>query len=77
MDYTDINYDTASSSVSITAYWAQSSHEDGWTETHNIGKGKVEVGILAAQAPIEPAETRMGGFLAVVGEDNQLSRYAL
>ena len=75
VDYTDINYDAASSSVSIAAYQAQAPHEDGWTETLNIEKGKVEVGILAAQAPLEPEETRMGGFMAVVGEDRKLSTY--
>jgi hypothetical protein len=73
-DYADMNYDGRSSSIDLVAYWAQSPEEAGWTETIERGaNSKMEVGILASQKPLDPEELRIGGFLAVVGEDKAMS----
>jgi hypothetical protein len=70
----DISFDARSSTLDLVSYWSKSSENDGWTETiHKSASGKTEVGILALQRPLEPEEVRVGGFLAVIGEDDALS----
>ncbi|KAL1957662.1 hypothetical protein VTO42DRAFT_5639 [Malbranchea cinnamomea] len=72
-DYADIDYEATSSFLSITSYWSQAPHEEGWRDNHKFrGEGRVEVGILTMQEPTGPAELRVGGFLAVVGENESL-----
>ena len=71
----DIDYDSISYALTITAYWSQSPKAGGWTEDiykDEKGTHKVEVGILALEGPLEPEELSAGGFLAVVGEDKEL-----
>ncbi|KAL2801623.1 PIG-X [Aspergillus granulosus] len=75
-DSIDINYDSISHSLTMSGYWSKApGGADGWTEViqkHEAGKGQVEVGLLGAEAANEPEEIKMGGLLAVVGEDTEL-----
>ncbi|KAL3465849.1 PIG-X [Aspergillus heterothallicus] len=75
-DSIDINYDSISHSLTMSGYWSQAPGDTGgWTETiqkNENGKGQVEVGLLGAEPANEPEEIKMGGLLAVVGEDTEL-----
>ncbi|QSZ35190.1 hypothetical protein DSL72_008057 [Monilinia vaccinii-corymbosi] len=67
----DINFDTISHTLNIVAYWEP--------QTWNLGiknsapKGRVEVGILSVETPLQPEELSLAGFLTVVGEDSKPS----
>ena len=75
-DSVDIDYDNRSHSFTVSAFWSRADKTEGWTE--DIRKGdlaseKVEVGLLATEKATEPGDVSLGGFLAVVGEDKNLS----
>ncbi|TVY23068.1 Protein pbn1 [Lachnellula hyalina] len=65
--YLDIDFDTISHALSITAFWPQQT----WSSLSlpNTPSNRLEVGILSIQAPQAPEELSLGGFLTVVGED--------
>ncbi|KAE8347877.1 protein pbn1 [Aspergillus arachidicola] len=74
-DSVDINYDSISHSLTVLGYWSQSP-ENGWTDEirkHAAGTDQVEVGLLGTETATEPEDIKMGGLLAVVGKDDQLS----
>lgn len=59
----------------MTGLWA-SSPEGGWTEELHkpkTGADQVEFGLLGAERGIEAEEIKMGGLLAVIGQDKKLS----
>lgn len=75
-DYVDIDYDSISHALTISGYWSKSPQGDGWTEEikkRELGADKVEVGLLSSEPATEPEELKVGGFLAVVGENDSLS----
>ncbi|PGH08585.1 hypothetical protein GX51_01104 [Blastomyces parvus] len=74
-DSVDIDYDSPSRTLTVAGYWSKPPQRDGWTETirkREKSTDKVEVGILAMERARLPEELSMGGFLAVVGNDNNL-----
>ncbi|CEL09892.1 Putative Protein pbn1 [Aspergillus calidoustus] len=75
-DSIDVNYDSISHSLTMSGYWSKApGGADGWTEViqkYQGAKGQVEVGLLGAEPANEPEEIKMGGLLAVVGEDTEL-----
>ncbi|KAH8602390.1 PIG-X [Bisporella sp. PMI_857] len=65
----DFDFDTISHALTITAFWApriQNLNIEGTSE-----KDRLEVGVLSVEAPREPEELSLGGFLTVVGEDTK------
>lgn len=81
VDSLDIDYDVRSRSFSILGYQSQSpniSQQVGWSETihGNPAKAhKVEIGVLSMQSPMEKGKLTVGGFLAVVGENEEPSMH--
>lgn len=74
-DSLDIDYDSISQTLTATGYWS-TPPEGGWTEEiqkHPVGEGQVEVGLLGTERAIEFEELKVGGLLAVVGKDENLS----
>ncbi|KAL2010408.1 hypothetical protein VTN00DRAFT_6215 [Thermoascus crustaceus] len=74
-DYVDIDYDSISHALTISGYWSKSPQGDGWTEEikkRELGADKVEVGLLSSEPATEPEELKVGGFLAVVRENDNL-----
>lgn len=75
-DSVDVNYDSISHALTISGYWSRTPPK-GWTEevrAREAGKGQIEVGLLGTEKAIEPEEIQMGGVLAVVGKEDELSR---
>ncbi|KAI9683102.1 MAG: protease B nonderepressible form [Trizodia sp. TS-e1964] len=74
--YLDLDYDTLSSVLTLSAYWDRSPGSAVWTETIPApsAKNKVEVGILSNERPADPRELSIGGFLTVVGDDQKPSQ---
>lgn len=73
----DIDFDTISHAVIVRAHWDSPASRGGWTETATLrrGSGPLEVGILNNETPDEPEELKLGGFLTVVGSDNEPSAF--
>ncbi|PTU24788.1 hypothetical protein P175DRAFT_0429428 [Aspergillus ochraceoroseus IBT 24754] len=75
-DSVDLNYDSISHALTMSGLWSRAPEgAPGWTETirkHAAGTDKVEVGLLGAEQATDPEEIKMGGLLAVVGEDTEL-----
>ncbi|TVY39528.1 Protein pbn1 [Lachnellula subtilissima] len=65
--YLDIDFDTISHALSITAFWPSQTWDSLSLPT--TPSNRLEVGILSIQAPQAPEELSLGGFLTVVGED--------
>lgn len=74
-DYLDIDYDTISQSITISAFWHIAPGSGKWDERiESCGESvKVEVGVLANEKATQPEELSLGGFLAVLGEDKKFS----
>jgi hypothetical protein len=71
----DIDYDSISHALTVSGLWT-SSPKGGWTEKLDkpaSAADQLEIGILGAEPGLEPEEIKMGGLLAVVGEDKKLS----
>lgn len=61
----------------MSTLWA-SAPSGGWTEDIQkpaSGADQVEFGLLGAEPGIEPQEIKMGGLLAVVGQDKKMSKF--
>ncbi|KAL4870544.1 hypothetical protein BDV12DRAFT_55716 [Aspergillus spectabilis] len=74
-DSVDINYDSISHALTMSGFWSKAPGGNGWSETirkHEGGTDKVEVGLLGAEQASDPEEIKMGGLLAVVGDDEEL-----
>lgn len=66
----------------MSGFWSQAPAEQGqgWTESigkHQDGMDQVEVGLLGADQANDPEEIKMGGLLAVVGKENELSMFCI
>lgn len=75
-DSVDIDYDSTSHALTISGFWA-SPPKGGWTDQFKKPSSAVdqlEFGLLGAEPGLEPEEIKMGGLLAVVGQDEKLSR---
>ncbi|MCJ1247220.1 protease B nonderepressible form [Trapelia coarctata] len=71
--YIDIDFDTISQALVLNVFHQKSADPEGWTDqiTNGGTTGKFEVGVLANEPPTEPEELKLGGFLAVLGEDDK------
>ena len=75
----DLDYDTISHALRISAYWDWAVAADGsqgvWDETLRLqpSSDALEVGILNVEKPTEEGETALSGLLTVVGEDTKPS----
>jgi hypothetical protein len=75
----DLDYDTISHALRISAYWDWAVAADGsqgvWDETLRLqpSSDALEVGILNVEKPTEEGEISLSGLLTVVGEDTKPS----
>ena len=65
----DIDFDTISRALTITAYWPP--HSQSFKIPRIAPNDRLEVGVLSVDTPKEPEELSLGGFLTVVGEDTK------
>lgn len=73
----DVDFDALSQAITVTAIWSQlsagsdaTSQELSETQIHRIDSNdRVEVGVLMSEKADEPEELKLGGYLAVLGED--------
>ena len=83
-DSLDIDYDSISHALTVTTVWFQppsnlfnqtpsQTPANAWSVTIDAVADNVEVGVLRNEAPSEPSELQLSGFLAVVGEDERPS----
>jgi hypothetical protein len=75
-DYIDIDYDTISRSVVLTAGRAQAIEGDKpWVETIDLPTkdATVEIGVLTLEGNADPEDIQFGGFLTVLGQDEKPS----
>ncbi|KAG0155825.1 hypothetical protein PDIDSM_2998 [Penicillium digitatum] len=73
-DSVDIDYDSSSHALTVSGLWT-SPPTGGWTDqfqTPASDADQIEFGLLGAEAGLEPEEIKMGGLLAVVGQDKKL-----
>ncbi|KAI9784999.1 MAG: hypothetical protein M1839_001196 [Geoglossum umbratile] len=73
--YLDIDYDTISHALVLNAFWERAPDPGLWNDVFEVvgDKEKIEVGVLANEVPLEPEELKLGGWLTVVGEDEEPS----
>ncbi|KAF1813483.1 protein pbn1 [Eremomyces bilateralis CBS 781.70] len=71
--YLDMDYDAISHSLTVTAFWDRACPNSPWTETHlrRESSETIEIGVLNAEKASEPEEQSLGGFLAVLGQDDE------
>ncbi|KAJ5663384.1 Protein pbn1 [Penicillium longicatenatum] len=79
-DVVDLDFDTTSNTFTMSGIWAHAPKRDmlprGWVESieRPVSKAdKVEFGLLGTEKAIDADEIKVGGLLAVVGEDKKLS----
>jgi hypothetical protein len=70
--YVDLNYDTISHALTLTAFFPPQAQNMSLTNL-SPGSSRLEVGILSIEKPLEVEELSLGGFLTVVGEDHKPS----
>ncbi|KAJ5523507.1 hypothetical protein N7513_013051 [Penicillium frequentans] len=73
-DNVDLDFDITSNTLTISGVW-NNAPESVWSETIKgpVSKAdKVEFGLLGAEKGIDADEIKVGGLLAVVGEDKKL-----
>ncbi|KAJ5518049.1 Glycosylphosphatidylinositol-mannosyltransferase I PIG-X/PBN1 [Penicillium expansum] len=73
-DSVDIDYDSSSHTLTVSGLWTRPP-TGGWTDEIKkpaSAADQVEFGLLGADAGLEPEEIKMGGLLAVVGQDKKL-----
>ncbi|KAH9860093.1 hypothetical protein IAQ61_011877 [Plenodomus lingam] len=68
----DIDYDTISRAVVLTASWPTASTSEGWSETITLPQKEatVEIGVLSHEPNADPEDIQFGGFLTVLGQDS-------
>lgn len=66
-DYLDIDYDTITQALVVTAGWSSISNDQGVTRRE--GDGTVEIGVLMHEPNPDPEDIQFGGFLTVLGQD--------
>ncbi|CAI7604403.1 unnamed protein product [Penicillium glandicola] len=73
-DSVDIDYDSISQTLTVSGLWT-SPPTGGWTDKFQKPASptdQIEFGLLGTEAGLEPEEIKMGGLLAVVGQDKKL-----
>ncbi|KAJ5752070.1 hypothetical protein N7520_008987 [Penicillium odoratum] len=73
-DVVDLDFDASSNTLTMSGIWT-SAPEGGWVEeVHKSASSsdKVEFGLLGTEKGISADEIKVGGLLAVVGEDKKL-----
>ncbi|KAI4935588.1 uncharacterized protein J4E92_002879 [Alternaria infectoria] len=76
-DYIDVDYDTISRSVVLTAESSNAgSTNEGRTETIRLPskEATVEIGVLSLEGNADPEDVQFGGFLTVLGQDDKPNR---
>ncbi|KAJ5061266.1 PIG-X [Bipolaris maydis] len=74
--YVDVDYDTISRAVVVTAAWPHSREGGkGWTDEIRLPSKDttVEIGVLSLEGNTDPEDIQFGGFLTVLGEDEKPS----
>ncbi|KAH8663597.1 PIG-X [Tricladium varicosporioides] len=66
----DIDFDTISHALTLTAFWPIQDWDLNFKSTPGA---RLEVGILSVEQAVEPEELSLGGFLTVIGEDSKPS----
>lgn len=77
VDSLDIDYDSISHALTMSGFWANPP-KGGWTaqfKKPSSAADQLEFGLLGAEPGLEPEEIKMGGLLAVVGQDKKLSMW--
>ncbi|KAI8940798.1 hypothetical protein NX059_002061 [Plenodomus lindquistii] len=67
----DIDYDTISRAVVLTAAWPTAPTSEGWSEDIALPhkEATVEIGVLSHEPNADPEDIQFGGFLTVLGQD--------
>ena len=75
-DYLDFDWDSVARTLTFKTYRHRSRNDDGrWGEyMQPYSDAKLEIGFLTSEEATEPEQLKLGGFLAVVGEDDGLSK---
>ncbi|KAK3048896.1 protease B nonderepressible form [Extremus antarcticus] len=81
-DYTDVDFDAISSTITLTAVWSPVASAENFNSTRRAsgkirGSGanqRIEVGVLHPEKAKEPEELSLGGFLTVIGDNDHPSR---
>ena len=70
-----MDYDSLSQAMTLRVYHESGTKAGAWTEAISAHQtdSRVEVGVLASQQATEPESLSLGGFLAVLGEDQKPS----
>ncbi|KAF1839008.1 PIG-X-domain-containing protein [Decorospora gaudefroyi] len=70
--YVDVDYDTISRTVVVTAVW-DSDGEEGWNDTILLPSpdATVEIGVLNHESNADAEDIQFGGFLTVLGQDDR------
>jgi hypothetical protein len=74
--YIDVDYDTISRAVVLTAGWPSANKKgEGWTEEIGLASkdATVEIGVLSLEGNADPEDIQFGGFLTVLGHDERPS----
>ncbi|KAF2854348.1 PIG-X-domain-containing protein [Plenodomus tracheiphilus IPT5] len=68
----DIDYDTISRAVVLTATWPTAPNNEGWSEDIALPhkEATVEIGVLSHEPNADPEDIQFGGFLTVLGQDS-------
>ena len=74
-EYIDIDYDTISQSLSLSAFFQLKAISQTWDERIEQPKrqAKTEVGVLANEKALRFQELSLGGYLITLGEDSKAS----
>ncbi|KAH9872804.1 hypothetical protein J1614_005198 [Plenodomus biglobosus] len=68
----DVDYDTISRAVVLTAAWPSAPNGNGWSEDIVLPhkEATVEIGVLSHEPNADPEDIQFGGFLTVLGQDS-------
>jgi hypothetical protein len=69
--YVDVDYDTITRAVVLTAVWSKAQTPDGWSEVIELptADSTIEIGVLSHEPNSDPEDVQFGGFLTVLGQD--------
>lgn len=74
--YLDIDFDVISHAVTLSGFWREGLSADMAKSVPTKGSpnDSLEVGVLVAEKSDEPEELKLGGYLTVIGEDDEPSK---
>lgn len=81
-DYIDVDFDAISHALTFTAFWSAPRVTANLAAIRRASRSprklkssdRLEVGVLQSESATEPNELSLGGFLTVLGEDDQPSK---